>query len=67
MQLIQRFLFVCLLPLSLTLAVGCGDSSQPEAVADGDDIEAFLAANPDMAVDAEEEAALMEGDAAVED
>lgn len=54
--------------LVLPLALGCGGSGgEPDAVAGGDEIEQFLADNPEMAIDAEEEAALMEGDAVVEE
>jgi hypothetical protein len=49
------------------LFAGCGDSTQTEPVAAGDEIEQYLAENPEMAIDAEEEASLMQGDAAVED
>ena len=52
--------------LLLPLVLGCGGTSgEPDVVAGGDEIEQFLAENPEMAVDAEEEAALMEGDAVV--
>ncbi len=54
--------------LCLPLVLGCGGGSgEPNAVAEGDEIEQFLADNPEMAVDAEEEAALMEGDATEEE
>ena len=54
--------------LFLPLALGCGGSSgDPNPVAGGDEIEQFLAENPEMAVDADEEAALMEGDSVVEE
>ncbi len=62
--LISRFAFGCL--LLAPLSIGCGNSSRPESVAEGDEIEQFLAANPDMAVDMEEESELMEGDAVEE-
>jgi hypothetical protein len=48
------------------LSIGCGGSGQPEAVAEGDEIEQFLAENPDMAVDMESESGLMEADAVEE-
>ena len=54
--------------LLLPLVLGCGGGSgEPNAVAEGDEIEQFLADNPEMAVDAEEEAALMADDATVEE
>jgi len=52
--------------LATPLLLGCGGSSEPESVAEEGDIEAFLAENPDMAVDPEEEAALMADDEAQE-
>jgi hypothetical protein len=54
--------------LFLPLVLGCGGrGGEPDAVAGGDEIEQFLAENPEMAVDAEEEAALMAGDATEEE
>ncbi|WP_182866847.1 hypothetical protein [Stieleria mannarensis] len=47
--------------LSLPLTLGCG-GNQAEPVSDTDDIEQFLADNPEMAVDMEEEAKLMAAD-----
>lgn len=64
MQLIKPLTLIgCLTLFTLN---GCGNSTQPEAVAAADEIEQFLADNPEMAIDQEEEAALMAGDDAEE-
>lgn len=64
----RKFKFLLLTAVVATpLTVGCGGSSETAPVANDDDIEAFLAENPDMAVDLEEEAGLMESDQAIEE
>lgn len=56
------FCFLLVTPLT----IGCGGSSEPESVAEGDEIEQFLAENPEMAVDIEEEESVMEADAVID-
>jgi hypothetical protein len=59
-----QIVFGCL--LLCPLSIGCGGSGQPETIAEGDEIEQFLAENPEMAVDMEEESGLLEADSVEE-
>jgi hypothetical protein len=59
--------FLIATALLLPLSIGCS-SNEPAAVVDStDEIEQYLANNPDAQVDPEKEQTLMEADAAIRD